>query len=359
VPGVWAKDRQDRWRPLIATGFVSEADLHSLIEQTPAMLPLAGAPALAIIGREVVCGRERADLLAVEVDTGRPVIIEVKLAANTDRRQALTQVLGYAAYLRRLDEDGLNTVLLGYLNQHGYASIAHAAQAAAHADPGFDAEAFQTQFADALADGRLRAVIVLDSAPTDLVDLVGYLQEVTSDRLTLDLVVVTAYEVANGQRILVPQLVEPDRTQVTAQLAGSGKPSTAREIVPGATAFDESIEAAPAEQRPKLRMLLEWAQELERAGLARLFTSIGKGRWVLNPRLPGQSRGMVTVWNDNGAYLSPARTVLAQEAPAALAALDVKVPGEIGQGNYIKADLDDELLALLRAAYLEARDNQA
>ena len=195
MPGVWAKDGNDRWRPLTATGFVSEADLHSLIEQTPAMLPLAGTPTLAVVGKEVNCGRERADLLAIEIDTGRPVIIEVKLAANTDRRQALTQVLGYAAYLRRLDSDGLNNVLQGYLTHHGYASIAQAARAAAQADPGFDDAAFDAQFTDALADGRLRAVIVLDSAPSELVELVGYLQEITSDRLTLDLVVVTAYQI--------------------------------------------------------------------------------------------------------------------------------------------------------------------
>ena len=227
MSGVWAKGTEGRWRPLLgATGFVSEADLHGLIEQTPDMLPLAGRPTLAVVGKEVVCGRERADLVAVEVDTGRPVIIEVKLAANTDRRQALTQVLGYAAYLRRLDPEGLNAVVRGYLNQYGYASIAEAAHAAAQADPGFDDEVFQTRLADALTDGRLRAVIVVDSAPSDLVDLVGYLQEVTSDRLALDLVVVTAYEVA-GQRILVPQLVEPDRTQTTAQLSGVGKPSAA------------------------------------------------------------------------------------------------------------------------------------
>jgi hypothetical protein len=30
-------------------------------------------------------------------------------------------------------------------------------------------------------------VIVLDEAPADLVELVGYLQDVTSDRLALDL----------------------------------------------------------------------------------------------------------------------------------------------------------------------------
>lgn len=100
------------------------------------MLPLAGTPTLAIIGREVNCGGGRADLLAVEVDTGRPVVIEVKLAANTDRQQALTQVLSYAAYLRRLDADGLQSVLRGYLTGHGYASILEAAHAAAQADPG-------------------------------------------------------------------------------------------------------------------------------------------------------------------------------------------------------------------------------
>jgi hypothetical protein len=97
------------------------------------MLPLAGAPRLAIVGKEVICGRERADLLAVEVETGRPVVPEIKLASNTDRRRSLTQVLGYAAYLRRLNGAGLNAVLRGYLDKHGYVSIADAAKSAAEA----------------------------------------------------------------------------------------------------------------------------------------------------------------------------------------------------------------------------------
>jgi hypothetical protein len=279
------------------------------------------------------------------------------LASNTDRRTSLTQVLGYAAYLRRLDGEGLNAVLRSYLDNHGYTSIAHAAKAAAEADPSFDEDAFQAQFEDALADGRLRAVIVLDEAPADLVDLVGYLQDVTSDRLALDLVVVTAYEVA-GHRILVPQLVEPDRTQVTAQLAGTGQPTTESEVILGSDAFAASVEAAPADQQPLLGRLLEWARQLEREGLATLFTSIGKGRWVLNLRLPGQSRGMVSVWNDKGPYLSPYRSVFVQEAPTTLAKLDATVPKEIGRGNYIKGDYDEQLLALLREAYLEARDSR-
>jgi RecB family endonuclease NucS len=73
---------------------VNEADLHDLIEQTPTMLPLAGTSTMAIVGKEVLCGRERADLVAVELETGRPVVVEIKLASNTDRRRSLTQVLG-------------------------------------------------------------------------------------------------------------------------------------------------------------------------------------------------------------------------------------------------------------------------
>ena len=51
----------------------------------------------------------------------------------------------------------------------------------------------------------------------------------------------------------MPQLVEPDRTQVTAQLAGTGKPSSASEI------------------------LLCTSQDLERERLASLYTCAGYG----------------------------------------------------------------------------------
>jgi hypothetical protein len=141
------------------------------------------------------------------------------------------------------------------------------------------------------------------------------------------------------RRPCAAQLVEPDRTQVTAQLAGSGKPSIATEIVPGATEFAASIATAPLAQQPQLRRLLEWARELEQSGLAALYTSIGKGRWVLNPRLPGQARAMVTIWNDNkAAYLSPYRTVLAEQAPEALCIARCEGtrrdrPGQLHQGH--------------------------
>jgi hypothetical protein len=75
----------------------------------------------------------------------------------------------------------------------------------------------------------------------------------------------------------VPQLVEPDRTQVTAQLAGTGKPSSASEILPGTAEIAASIEAARPGEQPLLRRLLHRSQELERERLASLYTCAGYG----------------------------------------------------------------------------------
>ena len=68
---------------------------------------------------------------------------------------------------------------------------------------------------------------------------------------------------------------------------------------------------------------------------------------------------MVSIWNDRGAYLSPYRTVFAQEAPGTLAKLEAMFPNEIGQGNYVRSAYDESLLRLLRDAYAESRDRRA
>lgn len=76
------------------------------------MLPLAGAPRLTMLGREVRVGLGAADLLAVE-SSGRLVIIEVKLAGNAESRRAVVaQVLSYAGYLQGLDVDQLESEVL-------------------------------------------------------------------------------------------------------------------------------------------------------------------------------------------------------------------------------------------------------
>src|SRR5262245_22589812 len=95
---IWTNDGTG-WHLLATTGFPREEALHSLVEQAPQILPLAGSPRLVVLGREVLLGNGYTDLIAVE-PTGRLAIIEVKLASNSEARRAIvSQVLTYAAYL--------------------------------------------------------------------------------------------------------------------------------------------------------------------------------------------------------------------------------------------------------------------
>jgi hypothetical protein len=149
------------------------------------------------------------------------VVVEVKqLASNAEARRAVVaQVLTYAAYLHGLERAELERAVLGgHLRRRGYESLL-AAVAGEDQERSLDADAFDQGLTESLAEGRFRVVIVLDAAPAELVRLVGYLEAVT-DKLLVDLVTVTAYDV-NGARVLVPQRVEPERWRPEAAPAAA------------------------------------------------------------------------------------------------------------------------------------------
>jgi hypothetical protein len=213
------------------------------------MVPLAGSPRLTVLGREVRLGTGYADLLAVE-STGRLVIIEVKLAGNAEARRAVVaQVLSYAGYLQGLDPEQLESQILGK-------SVLAAVQASDQQHV-VDAEDFRDGLARSLAEGSFRLVIMLDSAPDELVQVVDYLQSVTGE-VDIDLVTVSAYDVS-GSQVLVPQRVDPGRrgremsdAQVTARQAGA--------LHPGSAEFRTVIADLPAAQRDPLVRLADWAR---------------------------------------------------------------------------------------------------
>jgi hypothetical protein len=211
-----------------------------------------GPRKLTILGREVRLGSGYADLIAVE-STGRLVIIEVKLADNAESRRAVVaQVLSYAGYLQGLDPEQLESKILApYLISGGSVLAAVEADDQQHS---VDPEAFRDGLASSLADGSFRLVIVLDSAPDELVQVVGYLQSVT-DKIDIDLVTLAAYE-AGGSQVLVPQRIEPARrvrvmsdAQVNARQSG--------ELHPGSAEFRTVIADIPAPRREMLTRLAD------------------------------------------------------------------------------------------------------
>lgn len=350
MTAIWRNDGSG-WELLTPSGFTVEADLHTLVEQAPHILPLAGSPDLAIVGREVPLGTGYADLVAVE-QSGRPVIIEVKLARNSEARRAVvSQILAYAAYLAGMDPSQLEQqVLGGYLRKHNLTTLAEAV-AGTDQEGSFDPAVFAQGLAEHLSEGRFRLVLVLDQAPEELVRLVGYLESIT-DKLLIDLISVSAYQIG-GSQVLVPQRVEAER-QTHRISTGGQTGTTAGTLVEGAEDFLATIEKAPPEHHERLRQIVDWAVTLEREGLVRLYTYHGRGRWTLLPQFPNERRGLVTLWNSNGAYVSLWRSVFESRAPNSIAKIeDLIAPQKLGQGNVVR-EFSEPLLRALSDAYREA-----
>jgi hypothetical protein len=344
MTAIWGSGTDGNWRALEPAAYQAEAELHDLVETAPQMLPLAGSPQLTVLGREVRLGNGFADLIAVE-STGRLVVIEVKLAGNAESRRAVVaQVLSYAGYLQGLGPEQLESQVLG--------RPVLAAVQAGDQQHLVDAEDFRDGLARSLAEGSFRLVIVLDSAPDELVQVVGYLQSVT-DKIDIDLVTVSAYTVA-GSQVLVPQRIDPGRrsrelsdAQVTARQAGT--------LYRGSDEFRAVIADLPPARRDVLARLADWADTLEREGLVKLATYRGKDSiTTLLPRLAADNAGLVAIYCDHGsASLAFFRSVFERRAPRSLSAVEAALGTEVRQGNATH-EFPDALLTALTEAYQEA-----
>jgi hypothetical protein len=351
MTAIWTNDGT-AWRLLSPTDFPDEATLHNLIEEAPQMLPLAGNPSIAILGREVQLGAGYADLVGIELN-GRLVVIEIKLARNAEARRAVVaQVLAYAAYLFGMDATSLERDVLGKeLKIRGFESLSNAV-ASIHQGGDFDQDEFNSGLLESLNDGRFRIVLVLDQAPEELIRLVGYLESV-SDKILIDLVTISSYMVG-GSSIIVPQRVDPER----APLESNAKTRAAKakgDTELGAELFIARIDAAPASEQEKLRKMTSWAIDLEKNGLCQLATYHNTNNlWTLLPRLRTDNVGLVTIFNDKTAYLAFWRSVFERRAPSTLVEIERDFPNlKIGQGTTCR-DISDALFAALTRAYKEA-----
>jgi hypothetical protein len=117
----------------------------------------------------------------------------------------------------------------------------------------FDAVAFDAGVKSCLSDGRFRIVLVLDSAPAELTQLVGYLESVGD--LVIDLVTVAAYQVGD-ERLLVPQRVEPERVDV---LPSAAPTQAARGTVSeGTKIFADFVQTLSGPSQVEDERLLAW-----------------------------------------------------------------------------------------------------
>ena len=278
LPGIWTQN-DEGWKLSRPEGFPDEATLHGLIEETPEMLPLSGAPALLILGREVSLGSGYADLVGVET-SGRPVIIEVKLAQNNEARRAVVaQILAYAANLHGTTREQLEGRFGKRLRQFGHESLVDAV--ASVREDAFDADEFTEALDEHLSEGRFRLVFVLDSVPAELMTLVAYLEHVT-DKLVIDLVAVNSFDVS-GTSVVLPQRVTPERHEVTVEKTRRKETGT---LYPGGAKFEEMISRVPAGEPRDAPPAAGMGSRPRAAGIHRSFELRGCGSQAVHALAP-------------------------------------------------------------------------
>ena len=178
----------------------------------------------------------------------------------------------------------------------------------------------------------------------------AYLEHVT-DKLVIDLVAVNSFDIG-GMSVVFPQRVTPERHEVTVEKTRRKESGT---LYPGSERFEATISRAPLGSRESLRRMLQWARGLERSGFVNLSTyeGVGAKRYTLLPGLVVGGRGLVTIWNDGGAYLSFWRSVFEKRAPGFIGRIEDLAGTPVGEGNTTR-NISEELLGVLTDAYAEA-----
>jgi hypothetical protein len=120
--------------------------------------------------------------------------------------------------LRGWTLDQLDAAVSPYISKHGSTSIEESARSA-NQTADFDSVTFRQEASESLRLGAFRLVLVLDEAPDELVQLVGYLESLT-DRILIDLIAINSYEI-EGTEVVIPVRMQPDR--ITGA-PGGGRP---------------------------------------------------------------------------------------------------------------------------------------
>ena len=346
-------EKDDRWEVASPQEYDDEEELQKLIELNPQLLTLSGSPHLTVLGREVYIANYLIDILAVE-STGRPVVIEAKLFRNSEaRRRVVAQLLEYGAILRAIDVSDLEQgVRLSTLTDQGHDSIY---QAVASKHPGLppDKESFYSTMQGHLDRGDFRLVLALDDAPLELQRIVHYLDEITVDGVTIDLVTVRVYEV-NGVRTAMTERVVLDPEQFVVP-TGPPTTSTSTERTEGSEAFRDSTADASASARDMFDRLIAWAEDLSELPHVGLRSGVGVDSISLSPWISRQDAGLVAIFNYRGRPgLQLYWTVIERCAPKLIGKIrEIAGEHDAPRSSYTH-DPPSQLLDALADAYREA-----
>ncbi|MCX7750875.1 MAG: hypothetical protein N2320_04995 [Candidatus Bipolaricaulota bacterium] len=250
--------------------FSAELDLQELVSDNPDLLLIGeikeGAEFL-VLDKETPTRAGPIDLLGVDSD-GELYIVETKLFRNPDKRKVLAQVLDYGAALWSTYEDP--EAFLHVLDQR----IADRGRDLAGflEDRFGQAEEVLAGMKETISSGEFRFVILMDEAPSDLKDLVRYVNR--SSAFSVYLIELHRYHVPEqGLEVFVPKLFGEEVRKEVSRTAN-------RQRWDEGSFFRDLEQRADAETVAAVRKIYEYSKA--RADVIGWGTGAGAGSF--NPR---------------------------------------------------------------------------
>ena len=308
-------------------------DLEERLEDMLAEDPGMSGMDLLVVGRQVRTGYGGyIDLLALDA-AGRVHVLELK--RDRTPRDVVAQTLDYGSWVQSLGFDDLEQIYLDH-----------------HDDDTDLAGAFAGRFGTSLPDvvnaDQQFTIIASELDPTS-----GRIVEFLSESYGVPINAVFFRHFQDGDREYLARtwLLDPQQ-EATRKGKRRGESGT---LFPGSERFEASISQTLPEGHESLRRLLEWARSIEERGFVKLSTYEGKGakRFTLLPRLVVENVGLVTIWNDRGAYIQFWRSVFKKKAPDFIDRIEELAGTRVGQGSTTR-NTSEELLEALSAAYEHA-----
>lgn len=244
---------KEPWKVVESTGYNNESHLQALVAEDPTLVPVTDlgvsiSPFVVAVREIALRGSGSLDILAFNAD-GDMAVMECKLADNPEiRRKVIGQIVEYAAFLNKLEYEGLDEIVLRRTGQHLHKLVESKAT-----DPEWDAADFQASVERNLAEGRFTLIIVVDRMDETLGITLEYLNTSGFRNITLHALEMSHLS-DNEMEILIPQV------------HGSGAPPVAASESPKHSWTEDDFlrqvaeKAAPGVQE-QVRHLLAFSKE--------------------------------------------------------------------------------------------------
>ena len=307
-------------------------DLEERLEDMLAEDPGMSGIDLLIIGRQVQTGYGGyIDLLALDAD-GRAHVLELK--RDRTPRDVVAQTLDYGSWVQSLSFEDIEQI---YRDHHDDQTDLAGAFAGRFGTPLPDVVNAEQQF----------TIIASELDPTSD-RIVEFLSE--SYGVPVNALFFRHFKDGDREYLARTWLLDPQH-----KAPGKRSRGESGTLFSGSEKFEESINQAPTGSHESLHRLLQWARSIEERGFVKLSTSEGKGarRFTLLPRLVVENVGLVTIWNDRGAYIQFWRSVFEKKAPAFIDRIEELAGTRVGQGSTTR-NISKDLLKALAEAYEHA-----